>query len=412
MKILIVEDNDDSRVLLTTLLEGRGHTVESASDGLEAWKFVPECLPDMIITDLLMPKMDGYELCRKLKSSPDLAHIPVLVYTATYKGPEDIELGYSMGASRFIIKPQEPEALLRLINDAIEEYQEMGLPLPEKTKESNETLTERHLEAVARRLHHKMEVLEFKQNRTSEESIKLNNLAAELDKVNNDFSEFTYVMSHDLQEPLRKIAIFSDRLGAKLGQEISGEQEFCLTRLQKATFRMQTNIDDLLIFSTVLFHKIQLEDIQLEDVISKVQMKLALKIRKSKATINVEKLPVIISDNIFLAQLFNQLLSNSLQFIKEDEPPNIRIKDQTTGSDFIEIVVEDSGIGFDEKFLDRIFLPFQRLNGRDQYDGSGMGLAVCQKIVDRLGGSITAKSSPGKGAEFILRLPVAPSNKS
>lgn len=160
MNILIVEDNEDSRIMLCTLLENQNHNVKGASNGKKALQMIREWVPDIIVTDILMPEMDGYDLCREVKFDPELAHIPVIFYTATYDSEEDRKLGVLMGASRFILKPQEPESFIEIINEVIEQFEKEKTPVPQKPKESNAILNKMHLEAVAKKLQQKVKDLE------------------------------------------------------------------------------------------------------------------------------------------------------------------------------------------------------------------------------------------------------------
>ncbi len=242
--------------------------------------------------------------------------------------------------------------------------------------------------------------------------------AAELERSNKELEQFAYIASHDLQEPLRKIRTFGDRLQMKCDQQLDEVGRECLARMQDAAQRMQRLIDGLLTLSRVTTQGQEFVRVNLEEVVQEVVRDLEAQIEKVQGRVEVGHLPTIYADPLQMRQLFQNLLGNALKFHRPDEPPLVRVsgrylRDRTQRSasaaeteEFCRIVVEDNGIGFEEKYLDRIFNMFQRLHPRDVYEGTGVGLAICRKIVQRHGGSITAQSTPGKGSTFICLLPV------
>jgi len=239
---------------------------------------------------------------------------------------------------------------------------------------------------------------------------RLSNYASVLERTNKELEAFAYTASHDLQEPLRKIRGFSEMLQKRLARfELEPEEQDLFTRIAGATTRMQRLINGLLIYSRVTGRK---GDFELTDLNQVVQdaIKDTDVVRYNKDTeIEVAELPTIFALPSQMHQLFANLIGNAVKFRREGVDPHVRIyvmqhwveKDV----EWFEIAVEDNGIGFDPKHLDQIFLPFVRLHGRMEFDGSGIGLAICQKIVDNHGGSISAESTPGEGATFIIRLP-------
>ncbi len=233
---------------------------------------------------------------------------------------------------------------------------------------------------------------------------KLTALAGKLEFSNRELEQFAFIASHDLQEPLRKIQAFGDRLETKHRQELDEEGKEYLSRMQNAAKRMQQFIRDLLKYSRVATHPEQLDTVDLREAVMEVISDLELIIQRLGADVEVFELPAFKVEKSQIRQLFQNLIANALKFHGEEQP-HIRIYSQRTDHD-CKIFVEDNGIGFDEKYLDRIFAPFQRLHGRSTYEGTGMGLAICRKIVERHGGSITAKSKPGEGSTFIITLPV------
>ena len=233
--------------------------------------------------------------------------------------------------------------------------------------------------------------------------------AAELARSNAELEQFAFVASHDLQEPLRKIQAFGDRLKAKCEGVESAEIRDYLDRMQSASARMRTLINDLLAFSRVIRSSEPFVPVDLGAVTREVLSDLEVRIEKRHAEVQVELLPTIDADPMQMRQLMLNLISNALKFQPEEGTPCVEICGRSlksiSGEELVEITVQDNGIGFDEKYLDKMFAVFQRLHGRGEYEGTGVGLAVCRRIVDRHHGSITARSKPGQGATFIITLP-------
>lgn len=233
-----------------------------------------------------------------------------------------------------------------------------------------------------------------------------------LQRSNRELQDFAYVASHDLQEPLRKVQAFSDRLKTRFADKLESEGLDYLERMRGAASRMQLLIQDLLTFSRVSTQAQPFSSVNLETITREVLTDMEVKIEETGAQVELEGLPVIDADPLQMRQLMQNLIGNALKFRKPDTAPVIHVRGQRAGSKeigssgHIEISVQDNGIGFDEKYADKIFAVFQRLNGRAEYEGSGVGLAICRKIIERHQGNITVKSSPGEGTTFIFSLPV------
>jgi PAS domain S-box-containing protein len=243
--------------------------------------------------------------------------------------------------------------------------------------------------------------------------------AAQLENSNAELQNFASVASHDLQEPLRKIQAFSDRLRVKCGKMLNAQGLDYLDRMQNAAQRMQVLIQDLLKLSRVTSRALPFEQCNLNEIVRSVLSDLEITIEHKRAKVEVGELPTIEADPVQMRQLFQNLISNALKFQKPGERAEVvvegriyEVRERTAGEVAIpgqricKIVVRDNGIGFDPKFADQIFVVFQRLHSRSEYEGTGIGLAVCRKITDRHGGSIVAKSAEGQGAAFIVTLPV------
>ncbi|QJD80843.1 PAS domain-containing sensor histidine kinase [Spirosoma rhododendri] len=293
------------------------------------------------------------------------------------------------------------------IEDSEERYRLLSEQLEEQVQQRTEELAASNEELVAGNEEYAA---------INEELEEANSL---LVRSNNNLQTFAYVASHDLQEPLRKIQQFGDLLKTRFVESVGGDELVYVERMQIAASRMSTLIKDLLDFSRITTRRNQEGVVQLSVVIEDVLSTLDVTVAETGAQIQVDALPDVLGDATQFRQLFQNLLSNALKFRRSDVPSHIRVtsrvlaadelpptvKPTRRATDYYLITVADNGIGFDEKYLDRIFQVFQRLHGRSQYAGTGVGLAICEKVVTNHGGVITATSQPNQGATFMIYLP-------
>lgn len=238
--------------------------------------------------------------------------------------------------------------------------------------------------------------------------LRVRERTAELERKNKELQDFAFIASHDLHEPLRKIQTFGDLLVRKFEQFPDELARDYVSRMQKSAARMELLLDSLLSYSRLNSKEQIFSKIDLSDAVRDAMSNLELRLKESSGSVEIAALPTLEADTSQISQVFQNLIGNALKFCRGTEQPRVRIYSRPfgdSGSGVHEICVEDNGIGFDEAYLDRIFMPFQRLHGRGQYNGVGMGLAICKKIVERHGGTITAKSTEGMGSTFIFTLP-------
>jgi light-regulated signal transduction histidine kinase (bacteriophytochrome) len=245
---------------------------------------------------------------------------------------------------------------------------------------------------------------------------------AKLERRNRALRDFAYIASHDLQEPLRKIRSFSNLVLEDYADAVDDTGHHYLERMHDAAERMSQLINDLLVYSRITTRAQPFEPVDLEEIALNVRTDLDLQIDDADGSVEIGSLPTVEADPTQLRQLLQNLIGNALKFHKPDEPPRVQVEAtvepaalelqregrlDTDCTEICRLTVVDNGIGFEENRANGIFTPFKRLHGRGEYDGTGMGLAICRRIVERHGGDITATSSPGEGTTFTVLLPVA-----
>jgi signal transduction histidine kinase/DNA-binding response OmpR family regulator len=518
--ILIVDDRPENILPLKKILELHNFETDTADSGELALKKILKNTYSLIILDVQMPGMDGFEVAEAISGYSKAKDTPIIFLSAVNKEKKFIAKGYTAGAIDYITKPVDPDILilkvktfdkiyrqqneLKSIQSSLhkeidrhkltqeelvsrmqelhtvleslpqiaftlndegrieyvnekwfqysaspEEYPEIHpedrIP-PEEWKnhfssgaEFNSELRIRNL-ATGQFRYHLMKIIpaakdtevrrwigtmtDIQQQKLANEvleeqvqlrtkELKLKN--EELEVANQELQQFTWVVSHDLKEPLRKIQVFNNIIKEKyIGH--NNEAEAFLEKTIRSSERMSQLIDDLMSYSRLPMESL-FREADLEQLVNEVVMDFDSLIAEKNAVVTVENLPVVECIPSLLRQMFQNLVSNALKFSQQDVPPRIRISAErvekkeigakpAAGGAFCRITVQDNGIGFNEKYLDRIFVIFQRLNTRASYEGTGIGLAITKKIVDRHNGIITARSNEENGACFIIILPI------
>ncbi len=365
-RVLIAEDNLEMATYIKNLLQDFCQC-QVVADGEEALETIQKWLPDLILADVMMPKKDGIALCKEVKANPATLKIPVVLLTAlTHR--EAMLRGWEAGADEYLFKPFHPKELSIRVRSL--------------------------LSSIATRQDADQIILE--------KNMAASRAKAELEQL----QLFAFAATHDLQEPLRNIMLQTDAL-EKQSVDLHLNQEILqrLGRLRTSAVRMSKMIEQLRIFENVRAAAAPFQKVNLNKILQNVILDLEPRIEKSGAKIHVEALPTLEGDEAQLHRLFQNLIGNAIKFASTKQPPQILVRASPSNGKYSEISVEDNGIGFDEKYADLIFKPFQRLHNQAEYEGTGMGLSICQKIALRHGGNISVKSNVGQGTTFTIRLP-------
>jgi len=356
-KILIVDDNPENLIALKKTLEDVEVEIITATSGKEALKIILHNKFCMIILDVMMPGMDGYELAELIRSQKETQKVPLIFLTAMDATKKSIFKGYQAGAVDYLFKPVDENILLSKVNIFVELDQQKN----------------------------------------------------ELEQSNRELETFASIASHDLQEPLRKIVSFGDRLATRIPETDERGRDY-LNRIQKSALRMSSLVEDLLQYTKVDTKKRSFESLDLNMVVHTVLEDLEIRLKDSEGVVNLNNLPIIEADPVQMYQLFLNLIGNALKFNRKGIPPVVHLDSVIIENGLWEISVEDNGIGIEDEYVNKIFKPFERLNGKTTYEGTGIGLTICNKIVSHHRGQITVKRKSTYGVTFQITLPEKQNN--
>ncbi len=358
-EILVIDDNVVNVRLLSDILTGMGYDVRKALNGKSALNSIQISLPDLILLDIRMPDMDGYEVCKVLKGDPKTTDIPVIFISASDDTWDKVK-AFQVGGADYITKPfKNAEVLARVKNQL--------------------------------------------QIRTLQKELIQNN--QKLLHVNQELEQFTAVVSHDLQQPIQSILGFARLLEFSLKDQLPPDELSYLQSIVSAGNRMKKLIQDLLCYAKMGQEEIRLEHLDCERIIKQAQENLANAIAERNVNIHCYSLPWIRGNEIQLIQLFQNLISNAIKFTPPDVQPEIKIKAVIRQNKCL-ISVQDNGIGIPPEKNDQVFQVFKRFHDAKTYTGHGIGLATCRKIVEKHGGKIWFKSQVNRGTSFYFTLPI------
>ena len=359
LRVLYVDNDPGMRRLVQKNLEREGFYVETVGRGLEGLGMHKSNSYDVILVDQNMPSMKGTEFIQLL--SPKRELVPVIMVTGS--GDESVAVeAMKRGASDYIIK-DIAGGFIKLLPSVIARV--------------------------------------IKENNFAKERAEL---LIELDRSNRELENFAHIASHDLQEPLRKIQTYVKRL-PELVPELEFKAKDCLHIITDATERMQDFIEGLLQYSKVTKKERCFQNVNLGDIAHSALVDLEMLVTKTNGVVNITELPTLHADPLQMYQLFQNLISNALKYHRHDIPPVINLTSSKIEDGYWELRVADNGIGFDSQFSDKIFRLFERLHSQDEYSGTGIGLAICEKVVKLHKGEITVKTQINEGTTFIITLP-------
>ena len=477
-RILLVDDNADMRAYVERLLSSN-YDVVVASNGLQAFNMALTNPPDLVLSDIMMPELDGFGLLKELRANPVTKSVPV-VFLSARAGEEASAEGREAGADDYIVKPFTARELLARVRGTLLIHRErrhamdqlnqifeqapvaicvfnkqdfvfelanpfyhqlvrgrqlVGRKLAEALPELPEDVWQAFRQVIDTgdpfqanewyipydsdgdgEVEDHWFNVDYNPLRNSDQSIRgLISVSydvtrqvlsrKEVERVNRELEEFAYVASHDLQEPLRMVNIYSQLL-IKKQENLSPEALKYVEFIGGGVRRMEELIRDLLSFArNVQSEALTLEPVGLRSCLDKALATLQVQIDEKSARLEIGQMPLVMGDETQLPQLFQNLLSNALKYAKADIAPVLQIASRRSGKEWV-ISVGDNGIGFKQEYERHIFGLFKRLH-RNEYAGTGLGLAICKRIVERLGGRIWAESHPGIGSTFFFTLTAA-----
>ncbi len=401
--VLIVEDSATQRELLGHTLEQHGYVVSTASNGAEAFAVLQHEKPTTVLSDIVMPEMDGYELCRRIKADKTLSDIPVILLTAL-SDPKDVIEGLECGADTFIVKPYDEDYLLQrlqyiLSNRNLQQREQSGLGVEilyggqhyfinARRRQILDLLLSTYEAAVHKNAELERAREELKKANAELEQ-RVRERTASLEDANQSLESFCYSIAHDLRSPLRAIqgytAMLLDRYGEVYDQEARDNSE----RVMAAARQMDQLIRDLLSYGRVSQMDLPTSRVSLEKEVDTVLHHLSAEVNARQAKVYIHRpLPDVQANPVVLEQVVTNLLSNALKFAKDNVQPRVEVWAQPASSGLVRVFVRDNGIGIDPAYSDRIFGVFQRLHDTRKYPGTGIGLVIVRKGIERMGGRV------------------------
>ena len=447
IEVLIVEDSPTQAEHLRYLLEEEGYAVTTATNGRQAFAAACARRPTIVISDIVMPEMDGYALCEAIKSDDKLNDIPVILVT-DLNSPQDVVMGLQCRADNFITKPYDQQFLLTRIAQSLKNrerrttarlqsgveidlaghryvitaqpYQilELLIPTYEEAVRLNQKLRDQQRELAEqiqeRTAANERLLVEMAERKRAEEALRhahaelerrVEERTSELSKRTRDLETLLYVTSHDLREPLRSIENFSRMVQNRYADRLDDKGKDFVRRVVRGAQRMDRLMTDLLDLSRVQRMELPTEEVEGIRIVEEAVRRLDEKIKETGARVHVvQPLPQFRANSIWATHGVFNLIANALKFTRPNEAPDIEIAayypDSTEQAE-VGLVVRDRGHGVAPEHVERIFQLFQRAVGRD-VEGTGAGLAIVRQVAERHGGRAWVRPREGGGAEFIL----------
>jgi signal transduction histidine kinase len=403
VNILLVDDQSQNLLALEAVLEELGENLVKARSGRDALRCLLEQDFAVILLDVHMPDMDGFETAALIRERLRSSYTPIIFLTAAHRNENHISRGYSLGGVDYILKPVVPEILRSKVSVFVELARKTEL-----VRHQSELLR-----AIERREHERLLAdtrallladLECKNLELEKGRSILEEKVRDLARANEDLEQFAYVASHDLQEPLRMVTMYVQLLARRNQGKLSEGSDDFIRFAQEGAARMHQLIHSLLEYSRIGARAKVFEPVDFEVLFEEVMKNLQVAREESGAVVTHDRMPVVGGDAAQLRTLLQNLIGNAIKF-RGAGTPRIHLAAEAGEKEWV-FSVKDNGIGIDPEHADRIFVIFQRLHARESYPGTGIGLTICKKIVQRHGGRIWVESEPGKGATFKFTLPM------
>jgi len=408
VEILIAEDSPTQTQQLQHILEEQGYCVTHAANGRLALEAARRSKPTLIISDVVMPEMNGYELCRCIKLDPDLRNTPIILVT-TLSDPQDVIRGLECRADNFILKPYDEHHLLNrvqfvLMNRGTGNAEQTGLPVEVFFNGQNYLITADRLQI----LNLLLSTYDAAIQRNKEVTLAkddLHRLNTKLKAANDELEAFAHTVSHDLRAPLRHIRSYAQYLTRSDRSTFSEQDREFLEHIVSATERMNRLIEDLLAFSRMAMSDLRQVSIDPQSLLDEVFRQIQPEIGMRNIVWKRNPLPSLQADPALLRQVFINLLLNAIKYSRPRNPAEIEIGCLAETPDEIVIFVRDNGVGFDMEYANKLFGVFQRLHRQEEFEGTGVGLANVRRIIARHGGRTWAEGKIDGGATFYFTLP-------
>lgn len=375
VNILMVDDSPEKLLAMESILQSLGQNLVQVHSGVEALRALLKQEFAVILLDVNMPGMDGFETAQLIRQRPSLEHIPILFVTALSTTDSDIFKGYSFGAVDYVLTPILPEILRTKVGVFVELWRQKRA-----LQEQANTLRKLNEDLVTR--------------------------AEQLVSANKELESFCYTIAHDLRAPLRAMEGLTAALVDDFGSNLDEMGHQSADRIRQAASRMDQMIQELLAYSRLTFVQVELQPIRLDEVIKDAVGQIEYDLRQKKARLQVKRSRHrVLGHQPMLVQVVSNLITNAVKFCGEGMTPEVVVREERRG-DFVRVWVEDNGIGIAPEHCERIFRIFERLHDRDKYTGTGIGLAIVQKAITRMGGKVGVESEVGRGSRFWFDLQI------